>query len=121
VVLLVEDDLDAHAELAARLGQVGFSVHPASDAASMRLRVDGGCADLLVISAEFGRDTGGDWMAELARCPRWREVPVIALTSLPESLFADALRRAGVPVLAKPVDDDALRRALLEVGIAARS
>jgi hypothetical protein len=61
--------------------------------------------------------TGGDWLAEQARRPRWQHVPAIPATSCPDSVFAQALRRVGVPVLAKPASTMALRSALDEVGV----
>jgi CheY-like chemotaxis protein len=121
-VLLAEDNLHARVETSARIWQAGLQVQLARHPGILRMLVDAARRpDLLVISAEFGHDTAGDWLSELSRHPEWSAVPVIAITGQPDSLFAQALGRAGMPVLSKPVATAALREALMQLGIAERA
>jgi CheY-like chemotaxis protein len=118
VVVLAENDRRTRTRLTTLLHKRGFATRTASDDFELRQLVAGPIPDLLVISAEFDRESAGDWMAELSRCPRWSQVPIITTTIRPFSIFANALRQSATPVVAKPIDPLALSEALTAVGLA---
>ena len=123
VALLAEDDPVGRIEIPALLWKAGFVSRIASDGEQLRWWVEGSDRHLvriIVISAEFGGNTGGDWLAELSRRPTWQKVPTIATTCFGQSVFADALRRGGMPVLQKPVVPHAMGQALERLGLLGR-
>jgi DNA-binding response OmpR family regulator len=118
-VLLVEDDASLSIELAALLCLWGAHARLVREADALGSILDDENREgvsLVIMAAEFGGNTGGDWMAELSRRPSWSRVPVITTTRTPNSIFACALRTAKVPVLCKPVGEAALNRTLAMLG-----
>src|SRR5439155_15188693 len=100
--------------------EAGFTTFAAANSSILgTLLEDVKDALLVMISAEFAGHTGGDWLADLSRRPGWKGVLVIATTSSPGSIFAQALGRSGVPVLGRPIERDPLYAALENLGIPA--
>jgi CheY-like chemotaxis protein len=117
IALVVEDDPSQQAVLSALLWGAGFRAWPVPHGLAMAERLRAAPPSVVVITAEFARQRGGDWLAELSRRPRWQNVPVIVATTKVDSVFAESLRRAGVPVVRRPVERDDLHRALAALGL----
>jgi CheY-like chemotaxis protein len=94
----------------------GFQTTPVAHGTDLALRLIQPPPTVVLMTAEFACLRGGDWMAELARRPDWRDVPVIVATNMLKSVFAESLRRSGVPVLRRPVDREELLHALETIG-----
>jgi len=119
LVLLVDDDRADCSELAAVLWSAGYRAPSARSADELLLllqQLDPLPPRALVMAVEFDGNRGGDWLAELSRRPSWREVPVIAITHNPGSVFAAAVGRMGVPVVSKPIEVASFHTALGRIG-----
>jgi CheY-like chemotaxis protein len=117
VALIAEDDRMERARISEHLWGAGFQTSPVAHSPALAERLCQPPPTVVLMTAEFAQQQGGDWLAELARRPGWRDVPVIVATNTMNSVFAESLRRSGVPVLQRPIDPEELLRALEAVGL----
>lgn len=110
-LLLVEDD-DIFASVMARaLGARGFEVHAASDAASALRIARANPPRYSVVDLKLGEDSGLTLIPQLlAGAPAMRILLLTGYASIATAV--DAIKRGAWDYLAKPVDADAVVRAL---------
>ncbi len=109
VVLLVEDDAPARELFRAALRGAGFVVTAVDDGLAALHRIESQRPDVLVLDMGLPRLGGRDVLRELRANPATRTIPIVIVTG---SDVADLNERAGIPVLTKPVDPDALVQAV---------
>ena len=109
-VLLVEDDFDLRAELAAQLVERGFTVVEAEDGeAAFRSLVEEGDFDLALVDLQLPQLSGRGLADRMKTYVRFRGIPVVAMTA-----FDTFMSPAGaVAVLKKPLDIDHVATVLL--------
>jgi CheY-like chemotaxis protein len=121
LALLAEEDPAVRLVLAALLCQAGFATWTVSCAAAIADALETlkeRPNRIVVMAAEASSWAATDWLAEMSRRAEWRDVPVILTTGLPTSVFCEALRRSGTPVLVKPIRRARLRQAVRQLGFA---
>ena len=116
VALIAEDDRTERARISEHLWGAGFQTSPVAHSPALAERLNEPPPTVVLMTAEFAEQQGGDWLAELARRPGWCDVPIIVATNTMNSVFAESLRRSGVPVLQRPIDREELHRALAAIG-----
>ena len=111
-VLVVEDDADARSLLARRLKRLGWEVSEAADGIEALERLADLTPDVILTDLMMPRMDGFEFVDHLRREDRWREIPVLVLTSK-DITASDAARLEGAiaHLLQKGAYD---RRALME-------
>ncbi len=117
-VLLAEDDPDMRRLVAARLRRAGHKVAEASDGAEVLARMESSIwterqdlFDVIVSDVNMPGVSGLDLLAAL-RGGRWT-TPVVLITAFDDRATRVLARALGAAaVLAKPLDPDALQRAV---------
>lgn len=80
-VLVVDDDPDFAAGVAAVLERDGIAVHVAPDVTRLIETLDEARPDLVLLDAMLPHVTGWDAIRVLRAMPAWRDVPILFLTS----------------------------------------
>jgi CheY-like chemotaxis protein len=119
--MVVEDDDEERAVLAEVLGELGYEVDLAPDAAVALALLDAGAAiDVVLSDHRMPGMTGVELATQLAE--RHPQVRAVLLTAYgDESTCRAAVRAHAVSVLGKPVHVIDLQRALDEAGVTERS
>jgi two-component system response regulator RegA len=114
-LLLVEDDAVFAGAMARALQRRGFDVAVASDAASALRGARARHPDFAVVDLKLGEDSGLALIPELhAEVPSMRILLLTGYASIATAV--EAIKRGAHDYLAKPVDADAVVRALLDDG-----
>jgi CheY-like chemotaxis protein len=115
-ILIVEDDADIRAALAAAMSDSGAEVIVADDGADALERLRRGARPaVILLDLRLPCPGGQELLAELRADSRFEHVPVITMTT-------DAARAGGddhVPRLPRPFDLDDLRRIVESLFVAA--
>lgn len=102
-VLVVDDDAGVRGIAAAALGDAGFSVHEAVDAAAMRAALAGEPFGMLLLDAALPDADGIQLLQELKSSADLREMPVVMLASrMPDEMTELALGLGAADVVRKP-------------------
>jgi len=102
-VLVVDDDDGIRRSLSEALGDAGFAVREAADAAAMRAALDGWEPDLMLLDAVLPDADGVQLLQELKADAAARELPIILLASrAPDDMAELALGLGAVDVVRKP-------------------
>ena len=110
-VLVVEDEAAQREMLKAFLERAGFSVETACGVVAAREALSGGGSDVVVTDFRMGDGTGLDVLAaSRGEDPSIGVILVSAFGTVP--LAVEAMRGGAFDVLVKPVDPDALVRAI---------
>ncbi len=110
-VLIVEDDDDVGAELAAVLGRAGHRVARAADVASARAHLDGGEIDVVLLDLGLPGEEGLSALERIGE--RRADAQVIVITGRDEAATAvRALRAGAADYLVKPWERAPLLRAI---------
>ena len=109
-ILLVDDDDEVRAFVAATLEALGYRVRAASDGESGLELLDARAPDLLLVDYAMGGMNG----AEMARLARERRpgLPIIVVSGYADTAVLDTVLGPDVPVLRKPFGIDALVKVL---------
>ena len=112
VLLIVEDDRSLLSALTFALDAEGFQTRPYADGQSLLAEKDGIVADCLVIDQRL---PGLDGLS-LLEILRGRNIaaPAILITSNPDRLCRQRARDLGIPIVEKPLLNNALHRAIEE-------
>lgn len=114
-LLLVEDDVVFAGAMARALRTRGFDVSMASSAAEALVRARERSPHYAVVDLKLGDDSGLALIpALLAEVPRLRVLLLTGYASIATAV--EAMKRGAHDYLAKPVDADAVVRALLDQG-----
>ena len=109
-ILLVDDDPDTRAVVQAYAADLGLSiVLTKSGTEALALLAAGGLAELVIADATLPGMDGPTLIGEVSA--RYPNVRGLLVSGQPDP--ADSVRASAVPVLAKPFDLDAFRRAVL--------
>jgi signal transduction histidine kinase/DNA-binding NarL/FixJ family response regulator len=112
-VLIVDDVPQNRAMLVDLLQAVGFVVAAAENGLECLVLLDGFKPDLIVMDVMMPVIDGNETTRRIRRMPAWRSVPVIAVTASASPEDEAKCREAGANAfLAKPVEHDALLRAI---------
>lgn len=112
-LLLAEDDAIFAGVLARALNARGFDVVVAQDAASALQQAKGQALRFAVVDLKLGSDSGLALIPDLLRAvPALRIVLLTGYASIATAV--EAIKRGAHDYLAKPVDADAVMRALLD-------
>jgi DNA-binding response OmpR family regulator len=107
VVLLVEDDASTREIFRVALRHAGFVVVAVDDGLAALHRIESDPPDIVVLDMGLPRLGGRDVLREIRANPNTRAIPIVIVTGTD---VVDLNERAGIPVLMKPVDPDALVR-----------
>ena len=107
--MLVEDDPAARDLFRTAFRRAGFAVAAVEDGLAALQRIESDPPDVIVLDMALPRLGGRDVLRELRANPATRAIPIIIVTGTD---ITDLNERAGVPVLKKPVDPDALVEAV---------
>jgi len=115
-ILVVEDDPEDQAALAAALGDAGYAVEVVSSGKQAVARARERSFDAITLDLLLPDMSGLDVLREIRADSENRDVPVVVITVVAE---AGAVAGFAVSdVLPKPVDADGVRAALLRAGVA---
>jgi len=102
-VLVVDDDDALCQSLAATLGDAGYVVRTAGDAAGMRGVLGEWTPDLLMLDIKLPDADGTQLLQELKGSAEWRDVPVVMMSSrTPDEMTELALGLGAADVVRKP-------------------
>lgn len=115
-VLVVDDDPDVTEYFASFLGDNGYLVASASNAAEAVIAVDTFTPDAVLIDVMMPGRSGLDLLVKLRRHPRWSDLPIVMITGDDRVLQDDCRTYLGSHldvrgpdgVLAKPIDRQVL-------------
>jgi len=102
-VLVVDDDEVLRQALAATLGDAGYAVRAAGDAAGMRAVLGEWAPDLLMLDIRLPDADGVQLLQELKASVDWRDLPVMMISSrTPDEMTELALGLGAADVVRKP-------------------
>jgi len=116
-ILAVDDDPDARELVAAVLTRAGAEVTSVASVREAIASIDGRPPDVVVTDIAMPHATGFDLVRELRADPRWREMPIVALTAYARAEDrAQALALGLTAHMGKPFAPRALIALVAEVG-----
>ena len=111
--LIVDDDPIYLAHLSRLLGPMGFELRTASSGKEAMSCADANRIDVVLTDMHMPDITGAGVGRMLRRHPRYRDIPILAVTANRQSAVHQDLRAAGIQqVLTKPVSASELQAAL---------
>lgn len=114
-ILVVEDDAMVLMGLQMILETWGMSVRAASDLPGVLAHLEDGDPQLVLSDLNLGGGLSGFDVVERVRAQAGADVPAIILTGETGKAEGEEGRRRNVTFLVKPIQADALRRAIAEV------
>ena len=107
-ILTVDDDPDTTASLKRLLTSRGFEVREENDSTKALETARGYQPDFVILDFDMPKVHGGDLAWQIASDPLLHNVKVIICSAVSQEELRSKLPPARIPILAKPVDSDAL-------------
>jgi CheY-like chemotaxis protein len=112
-VLVADDSFGIRALLRSALERQGHRVLEASSAAEVFEVLDHERADVILLDVHLGADNGLEVGAELREQPRYSATKIVFMTgTMTNAALVRLSRKLNVEILAKPLDLEALNRAV---------
>ena len=106
-ILVIEDDPASSELVSYLLEKSGHTVHCAADGAAGLQKALENRQDLIICDLQMPRLTGYEVIDKLRASPRWRPIPIIALTAYSMPGDREAVLAAGfTEYMTKPLDPD---------------
>ena len=94
-ILVVDDSLTTRTLQKNILQSYGYRVQIATNAPDALIRMQNEHFDLIITDNEMPKMSGLEFVKHIRKESRWATVPIIVLTSLPESKWGRAFKEAG--------------------------
>jgi two-component system, cell cycle response regulator len=111
-VLVADDDAAVRETISGALDATGYEVSTAADGAAVLSALTAAMPDLLLLDTELPDTDGAELLGRIKGDPRWRDLPVLMLSSLPREEDTERLLGLGAT--------DHLRKALRPRELVAR-
>jgi CheY-like chemotaxis protein len=113
---IVDDHADTREGYKEYLTAVGYDVSTAGDGEELRALLRSSTPDAILLDLQLPSVNGWDLTRELKRNPRTRAIPIIIVSACVQPSDRQKAEEAGCDLfLAKPVDPDIIREALLRL------